>query len=502
MNYSSFAKNLGRWNPQLLREFRGRIKTRTVIVAIAFSALFQVFLMLLTDPASRTAPANGWLDVWKIITWMLPYITFSLGSYFIVSDLAEEQKRGTLNFIRLSPRPPWQILLGKLLGVPVLLYLAIALLIPLHCFVGLRGGVSLPLILSVYLWLAIDCVLCFSAALLCGLAGGETQGSGKRQTATAIAFAAIVFSFVSPFFMSFNINLIWRPLLDRPEIFGEKSPLISWFFLPINTTALVSHGFALLTLGITGFLMWRVMLRNFRKPRSTPISKRQSYAILAFVEVLALGFLVPISLTNADGAIFSATFMYLLTALSLLILMFCISPQRQALLDWARYRSGSWQSLIWSDKSPALVAVVIHLIIANALLLPWLFAIGLAPKKILATILLVVGTANILLIYGTFIQQVFATKIRNPVMWAIGGLSLWAIVLPALLVLLLGWVQLSPDRIPATAALWTLFGYSFWYFNEPKAIPFAAAGLILQWLLLAFMLWKFQQTMQKLKAVT
>ncbi|NJK76806.1 MAG: ABC transporter permease [Microcoleus sp. SU_5_6] len=71
---------------------------------------------------------------------MLPYVVFSLGSYFIVSDLAEEQKRGTLNFIRLSPRPAWQILLGKLLGIPVLLYLSIAFAIPLHCFAGLRGG--------------------------------------------------------------------------------------------------------------------------------------------------------------------------------------------------------------------------------------------------------------------------------------------------------------------------------------------------------------------------
>lgn len=500
MNHSSFAKQLGRWNPQLLREFRGRIKPRTIIVAIALSAIFQTFLMLLLQPASRPAPANGWLDVWKILTWMLPYITFSFGSYFIVSDLAEEQKRGTLNFIRLSPRPAWQIMLGKLLGVPVLLYLAIALIIPLHCIAGLRGGVSLPLILSVYLLLAIESALCFSGAILCGLAGGETPGSGKRQTATAIGFAAIVFSFIAPLFMSYNINLIWRPLLDRPEFFGDKSPVVPWFFLPINTTVLASHSFGLITLGIVGFLMWRMMLRNFRKPRSTPISKRQSYAILACLEVFALGFLVQVGFANNEGsAIFSAIFMYVLTFISTLVLIFGTCPQRQALLDWARYRSGSWQSLIWSDKSPVLLAVVIHLIIANALLVPWLFTIGIGTKKVVATVLLVIGTVNMLLIYGTFIQQVFATKIRNPVIWAIGGLSLWAIVFPTML----GLLQLTPERFPPIAALWTLFGYSFWYFETPPAaIPFAVTGIVLQWLILAFMLWKFQQTMDKLKAGT
>ncbi|MCU0546909.1 MAG: hypothetical protein MUE44_32885 [Oscillatoriaceae cyanobacterium Prado104] len=498
MNNSSLAKQLGRWNPQLLREFRGRLKPRTVIVAIALSAIFQVFLLLITAPTTRTAPANGWLDLWKSVTWMLPYVVFSLGSYFIVSDLAEEQKRGTLNFIRLSPRPAWQILLGKLLGVPVLLYLSVAFTIPLHFFAGLQGGVSLPLIFSVYLLLAIECALCFSGAMLCGFAGDEKQG-GKRQTATAIGFAAIVFSFIAPLFMLCNINVIWRPLLDNPEIFGEKSPIVRWYFLPVNSTVLVSHAFSLIALGIVGFLLWRMMLRNFRKPRSTPISKRQSYAILAFLEVFALGFLVQLGFTNDEpSAIFSAIFMYLLTSIAMLILIFGICPQRQALLDWARYRSGSWQSLIWSDKSPVLLAVVIQLIIANALLVPWLFTIGIGAKKTVETVLLVVGTVNMLLIYSTFIQQVFATKIRNPVIWAIGGLSLWAIVFPSML----GLLQLTPDRFPPAAVIWTLFGYSFLYFDQPLAIPFAIAGIILQWLILGFMLWKFQQTMEKLKAVT
>jgi hypothetical protein len=496
MNNSSLTKQLGRWNPQLVRELRGRLKLRTIVATIAFSAIFQVFLMLLMNLISRGAPVNGWLLSWQIITWMQLYITFTFGSYFIVSDLEEEQKRGTLNFIRLSPRPAWQIILGKLLGVPVLLYLAVVLTIPLHCIVGLRGGVSLPLILSVYLLLAIECAICFSGAMLCGLAENEQHGS--VQGATAIGYAMIVFNFISPLFMGCNINLIWRPLLDRLEIWGEINSVVSWFLFPINDSVLVSHSFALLTLGIVEFLIWRMILRNFRKPRSTAISKRQSYAILAFVEVFILGFLVHSSIAITEAAISVVGSMYFLISILLLILIFGICPQRQALLDWARYRSPSWQSLIWSDKSPALLAVVIHLIIANTLLLPWLFTIWNGTEKVIVKIVLSVGPANILLIYGAFIQQVFATKIRNPRMWAIGGLSLWAIVFPILLLLL----QLTPDRFPPTVALWTLFGYSFfWHFDKPEAIPFVVAGIVLQWLILGFLVWNFQQTMEKLKAL-
>ncbi|NJK76807.1 MAG: hypothetical protein HC942_26060 [Microcoleus sp. SU_5_6] len=63
MNNSSLAKQLGRWNPQLLREFRGRLKPRTVIVAIALSAIFQIFLNVnlphqIPAPPQQTA---GWM---------------------------------------------------------------------------------------------------------------------------------------------------------------------------------------------------------------------------------------------------------------------------------------------------------------------------------------------------------------------------------------------------------------------------------------------------------
>ncbi|RQH23304.1 hypothetical protein D5R40_27115 [Okeania hirsuta] len=49
------------------------------------------------------------------------------GVYMLVADLAKEKRLGTLNFIRLSPQSIQKILLGKLLGVPILIYLALVL---------------------------------------------------------------------------------------------------------------------------------------------------------------------------------------------------------------------------------------------------------------------------------------------------------------------------------------------------------------------------------------
>ncbi|MCC3527984.1 MAG: hypothetical protein JGK21_06415 [Microcoleus sp. PH2017_22_RUC_O_B] len=497
MTNSVLIDRLGNWNPQLLRELRGRLKPQTVIAAVSCSVIFQIILLLIISSNSGSVPEIGWLRLWQIITWMLPYVTFTLGSYWIVNDIGQEQKRGTFNFIRLSPCPAWQILLGKMLGVPVLLYIFLGLMVPLHCLAGLQAGVSLPLIASVYLMLPLGCAICYSAVMLCGLLS-ETQRMGNPPEATAFGIAAIACCAIAPLYMSWNTAITWRPLLANSEIFGHQHPVVSWFLLPINNIGLVSHTFSLAVLGTTAFVLWRILLRNFNKPRSTAIGKRQSYAILAGVEILALGFFLPASLVDANNATLSAIFMYVLTVILLLVLMLAICPQRQALLEWVRYDSPGWQSLIWSDRSPLLLAVVIHLLVASALLVPWVFWISIGNKKLVETGFLVLCTTNTILIYATFVQQVCATKIRNPMAWAICGLSIWSIAAP---LMLRSW-ELMPDRIPATAALWTLFGYGFWQFDKPTAISFVGLGILAQWLFLAFLLRRFQKNMLKLKAGT
>jgi ABC-type Na+ efflux pump permease subunit len=49
------------------------------------------------------------------------FIMLGVGTYMLISNLANEERRGTLNFIRLSPQSTLSVLGGKLLGVPILL---------------------------------------------------------------------------------------------------------------------------------------------------------------------------------------------------------------------------------------------------------------------------------------------------------------------------------------------------------------------------------------------
>jgi ABC-type Na+ efflux pump permease subunit len=120
-------------------------------------------------------------ELWfrDIFTWLSVIGCFTIlvaGTYLIISDLANEQRRETLNFIRLSPQSAQSILLGKMLGVPMLLYLAVFLAIPLHLWSGLAANIPLVEIFSFYAVIIGACILYYSGALLFGLVGSWLSG--------------------------------------------------------------------------------------------------------------------------------------------------------------------------------------------------------------------------------------------------------------------------------------------------------------------------------------
>ena len=444
------------------------------------------------------SPQEQWSKVWGTITWVLPYLLFVLGGYYIVGDITQEEKRGTLNFIRLSPRPAWQILIGKILGVPILPYLAVLTLVPIHIFAALSGGTSLLFMVSYYLVLATSVFLCYSLALFFGLTGSSQKGFMGQQGTTAISFGALAFFVFSPIFMFWNSAVTWQHLIDNSTLLGNSAEAsgLQWVYLPIGESSILTHLFTLANLAILLALIWRMVLRRFRHPRATLMSKRQSYGLVAYVEILMVGFTLS-SEFNRNGwdASGAAAFLVIVSVVMLLMLMFALVPQRQALLDWSRYQARGLQSWLWADKSPMLLAMVVHLAMVYGLLLPWVFVNGLGWKYPGETIVTAIGLTNTLLIYGLFIQTVMAGRTRNPLVWTVGGLAVWMLIPP----ILLGVLRLTPDKIPSSAALWTFFGYPFLAWDEPFGLLFSQIGLLFQWVLLGLLVWQCDRVLKQLR---
>jgi hypothetical protein len=108
-------------------------------------------------------------------------------------------------------------------------------------------------------------------------------------------------------------------------------------------------------------------------------------------------------------------------------LIFALSPQRQTLQDWARYRHQNnvhkslWQDLIYGEKSPAIVAIAINLAIAFIPLVIWNFFLPslesdwLNQTQCFQAITL---SITIVMIYAGIAQLILSSKSKKRYVWS------------------------------------------------------------------------------------
>ncbi|MEA5602574.1 ABC transporter permease subunit [Nostoc sp. UHCC 0252] len=348
---------IGDWNPQLLRELKGRLKFFNVAIAVATSLLLQLVVFLyqfrefpdekysLTNTYCRLSqtyqtlqkqalqesnqskiayfndlalknicPQNQidwqlwWRDHWEYI-----FLTFSVifvftllvaGTYLIINDLAKEETRGTLNFIRLSPQSETSILTGKLLGVPSLIYLVILVSIPLHLWAGSSAQIAFTNIFSYYAILAASCIFFYSAALLFGLVSSKFSGFQPWLGSGAVFIFLIIPILMAPSY-SYNSNnsVTWFTLFNPvettnylfPNLFRitHASPLknLEFFYLPLGKSFVSVIGFHLLNFGLCSYGIFQALKRSFRNPQASMINKGQSYLFIAFSQLMTWGFI-------------------------------------------------------------------------------------------------------------------------------------------------------------------------------------------------------------------
>jgi hypothetical protein len=506
----TWIDQLGDWNPQILREIRGRLKPRTFIAAIVLSVIVQLCLLASSlgyDDRNPVLFQAQWRNLWQIMTWLLTYLTFCAGGFYLVNDLTQEEDRGTLNFLRLSPRPVWQLLLGKLLGVPVLPIFCLFCAIPLYCLAAFMGGISIPMVSSVLATLFLSCIVFYCLAMVFGLMGGRNLAGSGQRTTSIIGFVALSFIFFAPFYMYWNSQVTWHPL-DKLEVFGRYISEHFWYYQRLNQSPIIAQAFTWINLVIMGLFLWRVLLRRFRHPNAPLLSKRQSYGLLAYGTVVFLGFpLRPITpetsylenawLSNIPG-------MLLFSRILIIVAIFCICPQRQALLDWLRLPQRGWMGRLWADKSPILTTVFIFIVINAALLIPW--ALLNSPSTKLSGMhwaLVFLGYYLPVFFYALIIQLFFTSRLRNPLIWSVITLVVFSLVPPFLLSVLGGGSYKN-------VAFWSALGYPPLSFNpviqSPEltnsdlGVSSILEGIVVQILVVTALSWFYWNRMQRMNA--
>jgi hypothetical protein len=482
---------MGNSNPQIFRELKERLTSRNIVLTIVVALVIQGFILLyfnsqipvpeyssVQENYSRycsfsTPPhtsdygnrelckLNGaggfkinwqnWRsDVFICLSWLLP-LGLILGSvYLLVADLVQEEKRGTLNFIRLSPQSAQQILIGKILSVPILVYLTLALMVPLHLWMGLNAGGNILFLASWYVGIGSLWFLLASAAVLYVLLGGI------QAILTVIAVA-------SPISLPlFAINYFASVTLDGG--LENDTMMLDWFGILIASSAISFYIFGTLCCLVASYWIWQAIERRYLNPTATVISKSQSYLINFCLQIWIAGFaLFIINDTYVDqSGILAMAFMDFM-ALSLLIPL--LLPSKQALQDWSRYRRERVtdqrrlfsqrelvKDLIDNDQSPTLLAIAINIGISMVLWVP----MSIIAFNSLSTGVRFLGGiclgASLILIYTAIAHLGLFLNVRKRNLW-IAALVSGVAILP-----ITGAIVLSPMGTPTGfAAILLLF---------------------------------------------
>ncbi|MCU0547586.1 MAG: hypothetical protein MUE44_36415 [Oscillatoriaceae cyanobacterium Prado104] len=543
---------IGNWNPQLFREIKGRLKIGNIAIASALSLCGQLLLFLFVRAQMPVAPPAGeytysiysrfctefhgyndfkcvrdalgnfainWqyllLNLFVFLSIFSAIVLLVAGTYMLVSDLDKEERRGTLNYIRLSPQSANTIFIGKIFGVPILLYLAAILAVPLHLYSGLAAKVPLQGILCFYIAIVASCALFYSAAMLFGL---TTSWLGGFQP--WLASAAVLF-FIT---VAFNMPLRHNPAVELITFLSPAAVLklsvilvidtisgtslgyaldwltgffyeVQWFSLPVGTKLALTTALNFSICATGTYWLWKGWQRRFPNPNATVLSKGQSYLLVICCQIIILGF------AFQDEASFNDSISGLLifNLLMFIALIAALTPDRQSLYDWARYRQQIvprgqklWRrypllDLIWSEKSPAVVAIAINLFISVIIFIPWMLFQG-TEKEIFCRVILCV---NLILIYASIAQLFLLTKKRNLEIWAAGTIGS-SILLPHLILYML---SIDPATAPILwlsstfPILWLSSTFaSFWF-----SLSFTASGntilfaILSQWTVLVLL---------------
>lgn len=590
---------VGDWNPQLLRELKGRLKGRNVAIAVCISILGQLLLFfswwseapgkdysvfgqycrlhsyepyasfdylknqyhqLQSDyyrytgyeynpeniphikdkieeikerlpelwqriPTQNCPPESIDMQLWLhdhapyLFTWLSIIVIFTLlvlGTYLLINDLGGEERRGSLNFIKLSPQSTPSILIGKLVGVPILLYLAVFLTVPLNIWSGWSAQIPIIEIIDFWVILGASCAFFFSSALLFGLvcswfSGFQAWlGSGIVLTTLWIANNHPVGYFSMDWLNLFSPSVVLPYLINRTGSGYTDFPFthggiqgLEWFYLPVGATGISITLFVLFNYSLWMYWIWQALNRRFRNPHATILSKRHSFTLTACFEGVVGGFALQ-EMPNFYSY-HSKTILVLLllfNAVFFFSLISILSPHRQRLQDWVRYRQepiythkgflirALIRDLVWAEKSPAVVAIGINLAIAITLILPWIILYPITGSNKTAALFGIALFISITLICATLAQLMLMMKTSKRALWATGSIVAF-LSLPPIMLKVLG---IDPYYNPIP---W-IFSSFPWVGIEDAATSTMAWALLTECLLWGLL--TFQLTRQLRKA--
>jgi hypothetical protein len=448
----------GIWsNPEFVRQRRAELRPGRAMTAAAVVVLMCILLglacwssqqnqLLNLQRAAEQYGTQAWtqrLDVFQQNfarnTWLLFFrwlvglqgVALTFWALFsCAQSVSGERDRKTWDFQRTTRLTAAEILTGKLLGEPVLVYFAVLCAAPATVISGLAAGLSIGTVFSILIFLAV-------VSLFLGLGGMWLSTLlESRSRGVGLIAALALYGFTLGLFGMHASGLpglaAMSPLTGFVDLLGH-SPNSS---LARSSAVLFGHNVPWLLMNILlcgsfGAWLWLMLVRNLKRdyPEIRPLSRWQAVGCAAFLNFLIYALLKPGTEAH-EGWFFDAKivalFVVAMNGLFLFLMGLATLTPQERLKVWRRTTG---KSTLFADDGLPWPWLSISAVVAYALmvwgLVAWnhtlpLDSSTLQGAAIRLLVVLVFVTRDVL-----FLQWCMLTRLRQPVVKGVLFLALY-----------------------------------------------------------------------------
>lgn len=299
------------------------------------------------------------------------------------SSLKNEVMNKTLDFQRIAAVGPWDILLGKLLGTPVMSYLLAISAIPIGVFTLLNGvpGVGMVELLLSWLQLLTFLFLLGSCAIQNTLQITTAKGTGAAPgfgIFMAVVGLLVYSSFASGDALSYlhdprrsSIGALFSPLTAYAGFSAEDPWLARFYWFSWGIPCLI---FAPIAHLVAAWFFLSIMARRLECVEATPLGKMRGYLSIFLVDLVLAGLLgschtsYPV-LGGAGQSLQQLVGLFLVFHVGIsIIYLVTLTPRADWIMSWIwRYRKQHEfvRDSLLHDRAPNTLALLVNLLSAS-----------------------------------------------------------------------------------------------------------------------------------------
>jgi hypothetical protein len=412
-------------NPLLILHVRSELRPARTAMAAAITLVVCMLIAMGCWSADHSNVRDFFRDLYA---WLLGSQFVVLGVWSAMAcgqAVARERELKTLDFLRTTRLTPAELLVGKLLGAPIIAYFVVGCTLPISVVAGLLGGVRLAAVLGSVVLLIVFNLFYSLVGLWGSMLVEKTSAGAVGLLGLTANLASLVFA-RSPFPGFAAISVVPALFsLHRLSDFdvGRVNPTVFGAEVPFAVVSIVLYV-------LLGAWFVSMIVRNLKRdlPQIQLLSRWQCVGVVAFLNLLVYAFLDTrwIGLRSTPWSSSHHVYPSAVAVLALVwngLFLFIIgvaglSPHEKLKIWWRKWKAGK-TSYLATEALPwpwlVLAAVIAYaMLAAEAFGLRSTVPLGewrLGSVALLFLAFLVFTARDVL-----FLQWCLLTRMKHPVM--------------------------------------------------------------------------------------